>query len=95
MTKNGVRLKIIVNFRRPMRPQNIQTNDQMMYSITQEIEDTEHRQMKVLSEEESKFAEYRSMILLGLGIVGILIPLALLIKLVSNKKKNKEHEVSG
>ncbi|CAG5102385.1 Oidioi.mRNA.OKI2018_I69.chr1.g275.t1.cds [Oikopleura dioica] len=83
--------------RRPMRQQNLQNNqnDQMMYSITQEIEDTEHRQMKVLTEEESKFAEYRSMILLGLGIVGVLIPLALLIKIVSNKKKNKEHEVSG
>ena len=79
-----------------MRPQNVQ-NDKM-FSITQEFADNEHQQMNKLEaeeKEEEELSEYRSMILLGLGIVGILIPLGLLVKILSKKNKKKEHSVSG
>ncbi|CBY16325.1 unnamed protein product [Oikopleura dioica] len=80
--------------RRPMRPQNLR--NEQIFSLTPEIYDNEHRQInKVEQEEKTEFAEYRSMILLGLGIVGILIPLALLIKILRNKKNEKEHFVFG
>jgi len=80
--------------RRPMRPQNLQ--NEQIFSITQEFPDNEHRQMnKLEQEEEQELVEYRSMILLGLGIVGVLIPLALLIKILRKKRSEKEHSVSG
>ena len=76
-----------------MRPQNLQ--NEQIFSITQEFPDNEHRQMNKLEQEQNQeLSEYRSMILLGLGIVGILIPLALLTKML-RKKNNEKIEKFG